>query len=224
MCGNATYKQFEAEVEKFRAWAEQLSEADRLGEWECDYPDWDRIYETWRGLLKHTPLEEWSKHMVDVFLYALARDNENRWMVSDIKRHSPDAILIATKWAIEWGEAEAQYQCAEALGSSSQLGLAEDLLLALAASADEYVRRMALGALCRLGSSHTERIALDLWQKAPPDCPWARMMALSALSEVGSITLKTLLNEAESSEQSELAEFARKLRESQKTVSSEPAG
>jgi hypothetical protein len=104
------------------------------------------------------------------------------------------------------------YLRAQALVKCSHIDTAEDPLLALAASTDEYVRRMALGSLAQLGLRHTERVALDLWQKAPPECPRARMMVLSALSDIGSTALGTLRVDAEGSVQSELAEFARNLR------------
>lgn len=203
-------EQFELEVARFQTWAEQVPVASRSGEWECDYPDWDDLYAAWQVLRSHLPLQTWSEPLIRSFLYVLARDNENRAIVRDVAELGTDCVILVSNWALEYGEAEAQYQCAQALGHTN-LTVAESLLLRFAESQDEYVRRMALDSLAALSSIHTERVALLFWEQAAQDCPWIKMMVLSALSRVESRQVDRLIQEAKCAEDSDLSEFAAKL-------------
>lgn len=203
-------EQFGTEVARFQKWAEQVPSDGRSGEWECDYPYWDDLYSAWRLLRGSTRLQTWSEPLVRLFLYALARDNENRWIIRDVSELGNECVVIVSSWALAYGEPEAQYQCAEALGHT-ELMVAESLLLRFAESQDEYVRRMTLDSLAALNSTHTERLALQLWEETTEDCPWSKMMVLSALSRVGSTQVDGLVEKAKCSEDRDLAEFAAKL-------------
>jgi hypothetical protein len=88
----------------------------------------------------------------------------------------------------------------------------EQLLLRLAQDEHEYVRRRALGALVRLGSSTVEKLALEAWHRPDPDQQWARRAALWSLHRVGSPQLGPLLVEAEQDPQEYLRVFAERLR------------
>jgi hypothetical protein len=88
----------------------------------------------------------------------------------------------------------------------------EACLLAFARDGDEYVRRRALESLARLGSAHTERVALDEWDRPHEHQQWARMNALWALHKVGSAALHRLLEDAERDPREHLSGFARRLR------------
>jgi hypothetical protein len=202
--------QFDLQVARFQKWAEQIPSASRSGEWECDYPYWDDLYTAWRLLRSRIPIQTWSEPLIGAFLYALARDNENRSMIREVSELGNGAVVLVSNWALEHGEPEAQYQCAEALGRT-ELTVAESLLLRFAESQAEYVRRMTLDSLAALNSQHTERLALRLWEETTEDCPWTRMMVLSALSRVGSTQVDGLVEKAKCSEDRDLAEFAAKL-------------
>jgi HEAT repeat protein len=90
---------------------------------------------------------------------------------------------------------------------------ANRLLLILARDEHEYVRRRALGALARLGSSAVEPLAREAWHRPDEHQEWARMMALDCLHRIGSPHLEPFLAEAERDERQHLRDFAKRIRQ-----------
>lgn len=212
-----------AEVERFRTWAGSNPPSTRSrdqplhfadGEWEGDYPGWPELY---AAVLEHVaagPPDSWSGGQMQAVLYALARDNEGEYLAEEIRLHHPETFIALARAALSGGEPDAKWQVAEQL-AHVDLGDVEGLLLILVADEHEYVRRMALRALAQVGSSATERLALDAWHRPDERQEYARMMALDCLHRIGSPLLEHLLAEAERDERQHLRDFARKFRQGQ---------
>lgn len=99
-------------------------------------------------------------------LYAIARDRDTQYLVREIRKRHPDALVWLTRAALVQGEAEARWQLAVELGRLPRGDEAEGLLLALADDDDEYVRRRAIGSLASLGVQAAEALACGEWQRA----------------------------------------------------------
>jgi HEAT repeat protein len=146
-------------------------------------------------------------------LYAIARDNELEYLAGVIaERHRE--LLVPLAWAaIEHGERDDRWQLAQQLGRIGQADeAAENVLLALVRDQCEYVRRMALCALARISSPHTESESLRVWELPDVDQQWARMMVLWCLDRVGSPMLQQLLVSAEQDARNHLLAYAQKVK------------
>ena len=203
-----------AEAARFRQWAAvTYPSAERFGEWECDYPDWSRLYEAVLDFTEHTPPSSWTPEALTDVLYALARDNEIQHLAATIGERQPQILNYLAAAAIEQGERDARWQLAVELGKADALSEAvESLLLRMTNDAEEYVRRRALQELARLGSAHTEALALAAWEQPHEHQQWTRMAVLWSLHRIQSPRLETLLTEAEADPRSYLADFARRVR------------
>ena len=59
-------------------WVSQIPEAERHGEWECEYPHWGDVYAAWTALLESSSSpREWTEELCRAALFAIARDNED---------------------------------------------------------------------------------------------------------------------------------------------------
>ncbi|HEX4125191.1 MAG TPA: hypothetical protein VHY37_10735, partial [Tepidisphaeraceae bacterium] len=201
------------EIERFQAWAATYPVEGRSGEWEVDYADWGPLYGAVLQLVGQKGFNSWSSEEQGAVLYAIARDNEAQYLSREIRERAPDLLLELAQASISTGEPDAKWQFAEELGRLDRLSArVEQLLLILAVDGNEYDRRLLLGALARIGSSATERIALDEWRRPDESQEWARMMALWALHRVRSPHLNQLLSLGEGDARPYLANYAAKLR------------
>ncbi len=205
-------ERFQQEVARLRAWADAVPEARRVGEWECEYPAWGELYRAWGALLVASPTADWPPAVLDDALYAIARDNELEQLIADLGDRGAGPLLHVARASIDRGEADARWQCADALGRRCELTHAEPLLIRFAADGDEYVRRRALQSLARLASPRVEALALAFWVEDHASRPWTRMNALWALHRIGSPALERLLAEAEGDANEFLAGFAARIR------------
>lgn len=201
------------EVGRFRAWADATFPDHRSGEWECSYEGWGGLYGAVLEFVAARPFETWSPEEVRAVLYAIARDNEMQYLAREVRRQHPALLAPLTRASIEAGERDDRWQLAEELGQFGRAGGEEErLLLRLVRDENEYVRRRALNALARSGSSTVEQLALEAWRRPDPDQQWARMMALWSLHRVGSRLLGPLLVEAERDPREHLRAFAERVR------------
>src|SRR5579859_760873 len=156
MALSTVLQMFDAEVERFRAWADDspVPSDRRSGEWACGYQGWARLYTAFEAFVSATPCREWSDATTETVLYANARDSDNCHLARAVATRSDDLLCLAER-AITSPEWDAKWQFAAELG---RLGLSspqvEELLLRFAEDDDEYVRRCALLALADIGSLH----------------------------------------------------------------------
>jgi hypothetical protein len=148
------------EVGRFRTWADATFPDYRFGEWECGYEGWGSLYGAVLEFVAAHPFKSWSPEEVRAVLYTIARDNEMQHLAGEVRHQHPDLLAPLTRASIEIGERDDRWQLAEELGQLGRAGGEEErLLLRLVQDEHEYVRRRALGALARLGSSTVERLA-----------------------------------------------------------------
>lgn len=198
------------EVGRFQAWADAYPHASRYGEWECDYDGWPGLHEAVLGFVAGRPFESWSDAEAQAVLYSIARDNELQLLAREVRERHPELIPPLARAALQVGERDDRWQLAVELG---QLGAeSEPLLLEMAGDEHEYVRRMALQSLLRIGSTAVEELALAAWQRPDEDQEWARMMALYCLKKLGSPRLEPLLAEAEQDARQYLRGYAEGIR------------
>jgi hypothetical protein len=178
------------EVEKFRAWASNYPVEHRPGEWECDYAEWPALNRSFVAHLNsHSPRDA-DDLVVSDLIYAVARDNEMRDLVSEIVERS-EWFAYLLPFVLECDEPDARWQFAVALGRRTlPFAVAENALMKLVADDHEYVSRMALQALGRIGSAHTESLCERAWAT---NHEYQRIMALWVLREIGSSKLSSYL-------------------------------
>ena len=136
---------FENGVEDFKNWSNKADKS--YGEWETEYPNWDKLYQHTAELLKGLSVERWNDELIKDFLYILARDNEVENIVEQLI-DLPNQLLSLAKSAITYNDADAKWQIAYGLGEISEEKLAIRIFLNdFLKDEHEYVRRRASFAL-----------------------------------------------------------------------------
>lgn len=179
-----------SEVAKFRAWAKRYPSEDRYGEWECDYPGWPELHSAFIDYMDATPTAELQSEVVADLIYAIARDNEISYLASQLGQR-PVHLLRLLPHVLTSEEPDARWQIAAQLGKHAlPFEAAEPALIKLVADQDEYVRRIALQALGRIDSPHTEHFCGQAWESGHE---YQRIMALCVLHAIGSRQLDRYL-------------------------------
>jgi len=128
------------EIERFKHWAttrDPLTAKYFPSEWECDYPHWGEMYEAVRIAIDG----ELNERLAQDILYALARDNEDEFILEMLEERPKKAIYLAEQ-AIKFPDREARWQIAVVLGRIGSKD-ADRILANLEQDEDEYVRRRA---------------------------------------------------------------------------------
>lgn len=179
-----------AEVEKFRAWASNYPIEQRSGEWECDYEEWPALSRSFIAYLNSHSPQDANDHAISDLIYAVARDNEMEDMVSELAKR-PEWFFFLLPSVLECDEPDARWQFAVTLGTRIlPFADTEGALMKLVADQHEYVSRIALQALGRIRSPHTEHLCERAWDT---DHEYQRVMALWVLKEIDSPNLDSYL-------------------------------
>jgi|ETNmetMinimDraft_32_1059908.scaffolds.fasta_scaffold43049_2 HEAT repeat protein len=198
---------FHQEVAKFKNWTKTL--LSTFGEWELEYPEWDSFISAASHFLDRTSSKDWDDQDWQAVIYAVARDNECKNLISIIAEDLE--LLVAFSWrTTQSEEQQAKWQAAAYLGDKASLVCAEPVLLQFMKDADEYVVRRSLLSLSRLGSEHTEKLAISAWDTKHL---YQRIAALHALHNIGSNQLEYYLDLASEDGRQHLLSNATKLRE-----------
>jgi HEAT repeat protein len=208
---HSVFREFHSAVTMLRKWADLVPQEERVGEWECVYPDWERVYATWESLLQHSAIEAWQLEMVEDAMFAVARDNENMVMIGMVGRRGGRSLATLTNLTARYGEPETQYQCAIALARWASKQDAEPLLRSFTESPHTYVRQTAMLSLARIGSALLEDLALQQWMNPTTEAT-EKATLLDCLAIARSSILERLLTESELSGVMSLAEHAKELR------------
>lgn len=142
------------EVAKFRQWAIIRQSPDcspgdcsHGAEWECDYPDWQRLYAAVDGFMAEAAQRAITSEELELLLYVLARDNEDEHVLETLGEFPGIAAQVAEA-AVCFSDVDARWQAAVIAG---RIGAASTLRRFLEDPA-EYVRRRASFALQELES------------------------------------------------------------------------
>jgi len=182
----------EHEVARFRSWAENYSPG-RFGEWECDYPDWGRLYTAVSDFISISNIRDWNQSVIGLLIYAIARDNECEHLAELLREDVNKLEFLATE-ALRSEESDAKWQFCEQLSHCAELiESAESLLLAFASDDNEYVRRRAMLALGKIKSNQAEMLAERAWKTGDEH---QRIAALHVLHDMQSENLGTYLSMA----------------------------
>lgn len=205
------FQALDAEVDRFRAWAATFPVAERSGEWETFYPNWEELYNAFFAVVSATAYQDWNETTASALLYAIARDNEGQHL-AEYLGDDPDKLLYLAERAVSAGERDTKWQLAEQLGTlePQRQPAAEALLLCFVRDEDEYVRRRALLALARIGASHVEELARLAWEDGHE---YQRIAALCALDMVESPLLAEYAARPEANSGEILATYAAFIRE-----------
>ena len=188
-----TIMSINAEVNKFKNWANDYPERERSGEWECDYNDWDALYKSVLDFLLSSQDCEWTDSEINDLLYALARDNEMEYLAKELARDTNRLLKLAF-YAIQSSESDAKWQLAVQLGvAGCPKEDAESLLLHFVEDENEYVKRRTLLSLGILKSSKAESLAERAWATGHE---YQRIAALWVLKYIASSKLPEYLQRA----------------------------
>jgi hypothetical protein len=201
---------FEAAVTDFRRWAaDNRYPAEGSGEWETDYEYWPELISAYCDVLDAAPPNTWDQSLVDLLLYALARDNECEVLIDELLSRPTHLFALAHAAPLST-EVHAKWQIANALGSVNAKGEDVELMIeSFLGDADEYVSRRALMALTRRGSMKLDSWAVRAWNTGNE---YQRMVALEAFVANDSPLLRSHLDLAEADGRLHLGRLARELR------------
>ena len=188
---------YNKEVARFRKWALVRHDLGLTHEnWLLDYDRWRVLKKSYRALFLSIPFEGWTQLTWDNIIFVLARDNETEELAGCLAEDLE--MLIATaKQVLETDETEAKWQIAAKLGGTTETAKVEPLLMRFVIDKDEYVSRRALLSLSKIGSKHTETLAVKAWQT---NLEYKRIVALHALHKINSPKLESYLALATSDE------------------------
>lgn len=203
----AVWSAFVEAAQSLRMWAEA---ADRGSpEWETTYEAWPELTRAYIDVLDRCSPNDWDQELVDLLLYALARDNEAEVLKDELVAR-PDHLLALARAASPGGEADARWQIADALGQTAASDAdVEPLLEGFLQDPDEYVSRRALSALARRGASQFDDWAIRAWDT---DHEYQRMAALDGLAARSSPLLGRYLDLAEADGREYLVGLAKSIR------------
>ncbi|HKF46528.1 MAG TPA: HEAT repeat domain-containing protein [Terracidiphilus sp.] len=193
-------------VEHFREWAKRSYPAQRFGEWETNYEDWESLYTASRTLLQ-SESDSWDSESKKLLLYVIARDNEVGLVTSLL--NESQAFALASFSTAE-GEPDAKWQLAVRLGELPVRDATEQLLLDFATDSNEYVRRRAMMTLADLGCKSAERLVVAAWNTRDE---YQRMASLHVLERLNSPHLNEYLELASADGREYLVKMAKNIRE-----------
>src|SRR6266849_7396120 len=107
--------ELEAEVGRFRAWADTYPIAERDSAWESMYRGWQELSSAFSAFVNATTCQQWSEETTQMLLYTIARDNETHALVKHVARN-PDNLVCLAERAIASGEPDTKWQLAVELG------------------------------------------------------------------------------------------------------------
>jgi hypothetical protein len=179
------------EVVRFQVWAENHHPIEgRTGEWELNYGGWQYLNQAFRIHLGACMPQTMDATGISDMLYAIGRDNEMEELVEELASHS-NWFMCLLPYALSSTDADVRWQFATQLGNGKfELSVAEPALIELAKDENEYVSRMALQALGRIGSSLTEGYCERAWATGHE---YQRIMALWVLKDIKSDKLDRYL-------------------------------
>ena len=179
------------EIEKFKRWALSFPIESRSGEWECDYENWKELYSAFNDFILSTTPEDASGTDIENLIYVIARDNEMEDLILEIEAR-PEWFKTILPNVLESSEPDAKWQFAVALGKGVLPNQeAEPALLKLVYDKNEYVSRMALKSLGKIGSTKTEALCKRAWQT---NHEYQRIMVLWVLKEIRSENLANYID------------------------------
>lgn len=183
-------KTLHEEVVQFREWAAIYPMEGRTGEWELDYGGWQQLNASFISHLDSCLPQAADEPGISDILYAIGRDNEMEELAEELANRS-NWFLRTLPYALSSEDDDVRWQFACQLGVGNfEFPVAEPALLKLVDDGNEYVSRMALQALGRLGSSHTETLCERAWATGHE---YQRIMALWVLSDIKSAELHRFL-------------------------------
>ena len=184
----------ENEIMKFKRWALTYPPDSRSGEWECDYDNWKELYTAFTNYIESNSPDVLQERDIKNIIYAIARDNEMEDLVAELAKNT-NWFKKVLPHVLECDEQDAKWQFAVALGGNIlPFEESEASLLNLVTDQNEYVSRMALQSLGRIGSSKTESLCIQAWET---NHEYQRIMALWVLKEIHSDKLEEYLSLAE---------------------------
>ncbi len=202
-------EELEAEVGRFRAWADTYPIAERDSAWESMYRGWQELSSAFSAFVNATTCQQWSAETTQMLLYTIARDNEMEALVKEVARN-PDNLVCLAERAVASGERDAKWQLAVELGHlEPRPPQVESLLLQFAYDEDLYVQRRAMMALADIGSAKVEELVVPAWESGDEH---QRMGVLYALWKVGSPQLDAYLAQAEADGRPYLTEYLARVR------------
>lgn len=180
-------------IVEFKRWADGYPDKGSAGEWECIYPGWQALEAAFVAQLASCAPEAADAGIYADILYVIGLDSEAETFAEMLSAHPAwFASLIPTMLQAE--STEVKWLFATQLGTGAlDFHCAEAALLCLIENRDEYVRRMALKSLGRIGSSHAEALCERAWATGQT---YQRIMALWVLKEIGSPRLAKYLSYA----------------------------
>jgi len=201
------------EINRFDQWAQSqydIPQNDIGGEWECNYEQWNDIYNAFENFLRETDPNQWSDNEKERLVYIIARDNE----IGRLTDILPEpALIVLAKHAIGHGNRDDKWQLATHLHKLSDRQLAETLLDAFVNDEDEYVSRRALMELAKVQSDKVEHYAELFWNRSKYGDmdEYQKMAVLYALKEINSKQLNKYIRLAKQDGRRYLVENAIKI-------------
>lgn len=168
-----------------------------LDEWQINYKRWDKIDDAFDVFIQICPIDGWTQYVMHEVIYVIGADQLRISLIHRLAKEENRLLCFAAS-VLSYPDHSTRWQTVQRLADViSRQQDAEELLLKFIEDDHEYVRRSAMNALGRIGSSHVERLADQMWNSCNGPLEWkdaqeyARGSVLYALAAVNS----NLLNE-----------------------------
>jgi len=206
---NAKRSAFVDAVLSLKRWVENRSPHRGPPGWEADYEHWPSLTRAYSDLLDSGTAADWDGEVIDLLLYALARDNEMEVLKEELVLR-PEKLVALAHFALSTVEVDAKWQIADALGSVVLAGEeVAPMIERFLQDPDEYVSRRALLALERRPMAQIDLWAIRAWNT---DHEYQRMAALHAWDTKSSPLLPSYLDLAEADGREYLVTLAKNIR------------
>jgi HEAT repeat protein len=160
----------ETELANFWEWAgmtpETYTEQRGVGEWEADYPGWDRLHKAAKEALEQLNLE-FNHDLAQLLVYALAIDNEAGVVLKSVEEKLENKLRFVRK-AVYSNQPQARWQMAELIGNMEVEGGEKMLLHLINSEDDKYVKRRALMSLNKINRAKAVELAQKFLKDPDP--------------------------------------------------------
>jgi len=106
-------EQLQLAVHNFRAWADASFPAERFGEWETEYDDWENLHLAATAVLR-CETDAWDSETKELLLFVIARDNEVEFIAGLLTERQ---CLLLAEASIHSDQHDAKWQLAVRLAN-----------------------------------------------------------------------------------------------------------
>ncbi|MDE5738605.1 MAG: hypothetical protein K2H93_09605 [Oscillospiraceae bacterium] len=206
-------------INAFKLWAKlnypEITEENDNGEWCCCHV-YDKMISSVLNFIKNNSVKKATKQVIDDLLYAIARDNECSYIMTELEKYSEWFSLLCRQ-SLKTNYTNAKWQFAEHLSNYKGNDNLQELIYDFLVVEDEYTQRLALKSLAYIYPEQAEQYAITFWERkkfenGTFEDEYQKIMVLHVLYQIHSPKLNDYLELAEQSNYESLKINAQEIR------------